>query len=288
MAADGGTELIDSTDRGLFSRHFASSSQLRSPTGRLYSEAMLSVSEFNAAAERHLRRVMRVLLLLIGLPLGLAITFMWFVDPRAHIHPKCPAWLVPCGLIGVCIVILLVAAWPLNRWARRDSRLVCPHCGRGLFRARCRVAGTRRCPRCAWDILIDPEDPRPAPLNREKAEALAARFRCALRTIILFFVGVVLILVTVGIGCDALVATGWMNHDVSEGIAVVMTVLLGSGWGWCGIQVFRLPSTFVHCPRCRYDHLPGQALQLGCCRACGQSLIAGPSTVGVAEESPRG
>src|SRR5207244_3791252 len=99
-------------------------------------------------------------------------------------------------------------------------------CDRGLFRSRFRAVATRECPRCRREILADPAPPEPPILTREDYERLAVRYRQPVRAFFLLFGLMFLVAAPVALGCEALVAAGWMSHYVSERIAVVMTVAM--------------------------------------------------------------
>jgi hypothetical protein len=235
---------------------------------------MLTVGEFNAAADRHHRRLGRVLILIVSFFLGVVLTFTFLIDLTVLLPVHVQPWHALLGLWVACIAGIFAAVWAIDRSARRDPRLVCPHCDRGLFRARCRVAGTRKCPRCAQEILIDPDDPRSAPLTPEEAETRAVRFRWILfRFVPLMFVVSVVLYFPVATWLDALVEGGWISPTASESIfnGIRLSLVL-----WAVIQLYRLSCTLISCPRCRYVDTPRVAVKHGRCQACGQTLVAVP------------
>jgi hypothetical protein len=251
---------------------------------------VLTVAEFNVATNRHLRRVLWVFRAICVLIIAVLIIFRYFLDPdewfEANIHPDFPSWLVKWpGMVVLC-ALLLVIAWSLNRIARCDPRLVCPHCHRGLFRARLRVVATCKCPRCGCEMLTDPEPSRAATLARTDVEELRAKYRSEIRRISFgCLIAYLFLLVTAG-GCVFLSCSESIPEEIIACIAEVAMVAWFARMGWLLICVFRLMRMGVHCARCRFLNEPNHATQFGRCGSCSQPLIAEP-TIGVATPGPR-
>ncbi len=240
---------------------------------------MLTVREFSTAADRHWRRCVWVLRVLFApLVVLLLVSHFWFPQLGS-------SWLDVLGLFALPLGLLLLAAAPLNMAARRDPRLVCPHCGKGLFRSRFRVFATRKCPRCDRELLDEADPPEPPGMTQE-VERLAVRHRQLHRAFFLLLGFMFLVATPVGLGCDALVAAGWMSHFVAECIAVVMIVSMFALMIWGAAGVVRCRYAFIECRQCRWVHTPGRLLKTGCCANCNRPMVALPG--GVAAETPAG
>jgi hypothetical protein len=248
---------------------------------------MLTVREFKAAHDRHVRRVLnRVCPYLM---LGCVLSVL--VDPKkwlpASIHSACPAWLVSWyGVTGIVFAVLLVLARSMNSWARRNPSLVCPHCNRGLLGWCLHVIGTRKCPFCQTEILTDPEPPKRARLTRAKAEPRAARERRAFREFVLWL-AIFLVGIPVILACGALISNRRMSETVSVCIAIGMAVapivwLIG-----LLIRGIWLLEPGVRCPRCRDINRFGSALKYGRCTNCSQPLIREPADSAPTETPPK-
>ena len=217
---------------------------------------------------------------LLMLMLGVGVMIHWVVDPvpwlRAHVHSGFPAALVdPLAVIAVVYPILLLAVWPIHRLARRDRRLVCPHCRRGLYRSRLRVTATRQCPCCYREILTDPDPQQPVVLPRAEAEALAAKCRWDMLKFCLGFPIVPLGTVGIGFGAEHLKDTGVVPEILA--ICVTFAGVLGMiAWViWSLFQTGRILRDLVRCPRCELRQTPGSAVKFGRCLRCSQQLVAG-------------
>jgi hypothetical protein len=255
---------------------------------------MLTVAEFNAAADRHLWRVMRWFgLPLFVLMLGIGVTIHWVVDPvpwlRAHVHPGFPAALVdPLAVIAVIFPFCLVAVWPIHALAWRDRRLVCPHCRRGLYRSYRRVIATRKCPRCSREILTDPDRRRRPKLTREEVDAGAARCR---RIGYGFFLGLLLAFpIAIGLiaGANYLMKSALISKTLANCALVAGLLVFVAGMVWACIQGFRLLETFIWCPRCGERNEFGAVKKFGGCCHCSQPLIRSQRAVGAAGGLPGG
>jgi hypothetical protein len=246
---------------------------------------VLTVAEFNAAVNRHYRRVILLLRILFLVLVAIWITFRYFLDPdewlSVHIHPEFPTWLVDLwGLFAVAFVVFLLAAWPLNRLARRDQRLTCPHCDRCLLRSYWRFVATGNCLYCQREILTAPLPEKVPPLTRAQAKALAARKWRVIGIPIFEFALIAFICSCVESVCFALVEEGWVRDVVFECLTVVASISM-LVWVMRGKNRW-----FVNCPRCGNPDVPSSVVQVERCRACGQPLIA-ELTVGVAPVPPR-
>lgn len=237
---------------------------------------MLTIQEFATAADRHWRRCLRVLFALSVVLLAVAF---WLSQLGS-------SWLVVVGLMAVPVVLMLLAAVPLNMAAHRDPRLVCPHCEKGLFRSRFRVFAIRACPRCRRELFDDSDPPEPPSLTRDELEDLAARYRRFLRAGFLWLPLTLLITAAIGLGSEALVDAGWMRKPVSEGIAVVLLVVLFAVAIRGAIFSLRSWSTLVACRRCGWIHSPRRLMKTGQCDKCHRTMVVVPSGDGMAAGPP--
>jgi hypothetical protein len=236
---------------------------------------VLTLREFNAAHDRHLWRVMWLFLIFL---MCLLNAWLWDFDPvvwvHKHIDASIPSWVAYIGVILVLIALLLLVGLLLVRLAHRDPLLRCPHCKKGLVRHRLRVVAKRCCPRCASEILSDPQPQHAATLARTEIGIVARRHR---RRGLTFLLGLLVIWIsTIGLifGAFQLKEAGWIGEPFSIAVACVAAAVL-FGWAiWGLIECARMFREKVFCPRCNTGLFPEQVAKSGGCGWCGQRMIA--------------
>jgi hypothetical protein len=245
---------------------------------------VLTISEFNAAAERHDRRVKWVQgVYPVVCVCGLLVAFG---GPVARLFPP---WINTPNLIVALVLVGLVTALPLRAWARRDSRLVCPHCSKGLFGSRIRVVATRKCPRCDRVVVVDPEPSLTPSLKREEVEEKVATQRKkmwrVMRGLFLWTPAALALLTGIGFGTEALENAGVISKPVSKCVMILLMIGLIAllGWLlWLAITIFPRKSNLIKCPRCDDHQHPDFVQQFGRCSQCSQQLVADSSAEPVA------
>lgn len=240
---------------------------------------MLPVHEFYEAYDRYYRRARWVFhpLLLVAMLWPPLILNNLFRNPDgwlpALLRPHLPSSLISLAGIAVWVVLAAPAVafvfWLFARLARRDSRLVCPHCERGLARAFPRVVATRACPGCEREILVDPFPAEPVPLSRQEAETRANRWQRARRWgtcelgVFMFAIGGFMALTDEGV--------------IPEG-DVAATTLIGGSLAWVVWWIVRgerrRRSQQIPCPRCGASQEPTFVAKFGRCSWCSQPLVA--------------
>jgi hypothetical protein len=168
----------------------------------------------------------------------------------------------------------------MRRIARRDVRLVCPHCARTLAFSYRRVVATRACPRCAREVLFDTYPTDPVPLSRANADALGLSQRRLLREMVLATALMLL-------GCGGVAALTDDYRFGLPGYAVVS--LIGTLWlrGRAWHHRWREAKKPVYCPRCMQPNEPVFVARFGGCGCCGQPLVAEDAAPdGVADRTP--
>ncbi len=124
-------------------------------------EAIMSEGDFRAAVKYHTewsRKVVWSVFLagLAGLPAALLIVL---IPVRLLNRGRATEIVAVVGLltgaIGLVLVVASVAVWRNKCQSKRDPRLVCPHCGGGLFVHQGWVILARKCVRCGSCVLGD-------------------------------------------------------------------------------------------------------------------------------------
>jgi hypothetical protein len=145
-----------------------------------------------------------------------------------------------------------------------------------LVRHHFKVVATRRCPRCASEILIDTMPQHTANLAGKYVEAVAWRHR---RKGLVFLFGLPLLwLVAVGAiyGAFWLNKAGWIGESLSIAVVCISTCGLFTWVIWSLIQSLRMLREKVGCPRCQAAIFPELVSKSGGCGWCGQRMIADP------------
>jgi hypothetical protein len=68
-------------------------------------------------------------------------------------------FLMPLSAMLPSMIILFSGLWIVERWAKRDARITCPHCGKLLVGMRYLVVATRNCGYCGRRVLGEPIGP---------------------------------------------------------------------------------------------------------------------------------
>jgi hypothetical protein len=254
---------------------------------------VLTIPEFREAVDRYMRQQRRAMWAI--LPLGCVPFFAFFWrEPladwfRTHFHPATPTWVV----WAVPYASILALAFLLDWWgrvvARRDPRLICPHCDRRLFRAYYkslpRVVATRKCDRCKCEVLTDPEPQLPVPpeLTRSALEAWVAHRRRVRRWIL---ASALLLFPLVACGLTAGVTTLviWIDASLAFwGLLGTMLVICVFEV-WAGYRLRKWRRKGVNCSRCHHAQPPDWTLEFEHCGRCGQRLVVPPSAEDVTTE----
>lgn len=267
---------------------------------------MLSIPEYRAAAAGFAKRAWWVnplaflnLLVCLG-PIAYLLSerdalVAW---ARTHLHPEFPTSALPL-LLGWAVCCLVEAVlfnrlvrWRLARLARRDSRLVCPHCRwcPGQGGAWCEAVATRRCPGCGREFLADVAQPAPAapPVVRaELGESVRVRSRVRRRTLRWRW-GIFLVALGVVAGFALRADSGRASDPLAVGGIMTALVACAIASAWLDAPRRKPDRVGIACPRCGGRWAPEWALKYGGCGFCGQPLVADPEPAGVAVGSPVG
>jgi ribosomal protein S27AE len=133
-------------------------------------EAIRAEDEFRDAAQHHIewsRKVVWSVFVsgLAGFPAALSIVLIpvRLLD-RGHVTEIIAFVGLLTGTIGLVVLVVSVAAWCHEYRSKRDPRLVCPHCGGGLFTHHIWVIATKNCPRCGDYVFGDRNKGKKLPL----------------------------------------------------------------------------------------------------------------------------
>jgi hypothetical protein len=238
---------------------------------------VLTVPEFNAAHDRHLRRVQWLFLVFLACLLN---AWMWDFDSvvwvHTHIDESIPSWAVRVGVYTTPITLLFPVGLLLVRWAHRDPRLCCPLCDKGLVRHRFKVVVTRHCPRCNREILTDPDRQLAPTITRIEVESLARRnLRRNLTSILGLALGCA-VGAGLGLGAERLKDMGWLSETVAICITAGGVLAFFALMTYSVICVIRQLRERITCPRCHARLYPEMAAKWGGCGWCGQRMIADP------------
>jgi hypothetical protein len=258
---------------------------------------VLPVHEFCEAYDRYYHRTRWVFFPLSIVaavwPVFVLGEMLWSRDGWLHttLRPL-PDYLILFVALAVTTVLLvpstLLVLWLFGRLTRRDPRLVCPHCNRGLARSFNRVVATRSCPGCTREILIDVYPVEPAPLSRQEAETQANRWQRTRR-----WGTCELAMIMFALWCVLAFKDEGAIPDSPVGEVVGMTLVVGaSAWmvWWIVRGHRRWRAQQIPCPRCGDSQEPSFVVKYGCCGCCSQPLVADAPAepVGVAERPPTG
>jgi Zn-finger nucleic acid-binding protein len=245
---------------------------------------MLTVREFSTAANRPRRWLVWFLRGYSVLLLFLVLNTVLFGLDRDEATWRAMSW----GLIGVSFSVIVVVGIAVNLLARRDPRLLCPHCKRGLFRLQFRVVATRACPRCQRVILTDPEPQKPVPLTRAQADENRAKFWRENRRSLIGFPTIWLSVIGLIFGSMWLKDAGWIGESVAICVACSAAAFMLGWLVWSAIRSMRSLSQMIRCPRCGAKQDPIGLAKFGHCTRCSQPLVAEPEIAGVVAESAAG
>ncbi len=239
---------------------------------------MLPVHEFCEASGRCYRRARWALypLLIVATTVPVFLLFPLIskrlnADLRPHVRESVFSVVL---ILSALLCLLpsappaLLVAWLFGRQARRNPRLVCPHCDLALAHYSSRVVATRSCPQCDQVILIDPFPAEPVPLTPAAAVEQAARWRRFRRR------GLRVIALMALVPLPLLVLDGEGVLPNSNAVAAVLASGVVIWTVWMGVRNSRQRrALMLTCPRCGELQEPDFVARFGHCGACSQPLI---------------
>jgi hypothetical protein len=242
---------------------------------------VLPVNEFREVYVLYHRRARWIVAItLASLLVAFGFILSSLLDSRGslggYLRPLVPEFVVKLLATAISVVAIvpgaLLALWFYGHLARHESRLVCPHCDRGLALSLLRVVASRTCPRCEREILADPIPAEPAPLSREEAELRSSRWKR-----FYWWIRVESVLILLVLCCTHILnAEGTIPERTGEFLEAVLICVVLAWAVWVGIKSRRLQQERVLCPRCCTPHEPGFVVKFERCGGCSQPLIAGP------------